>query len=633
MKIFDYIHSGLGRRFLLKIFKGYFIFATLLTGFQLYLEFENIKKEIIEELKTFEITFGPSIAKSIWNLDREALSANMEGILFSNMVIGTKVFDHEGKQIFENGITNDDLKTEEDRIGTKLFSKKFPLKYMEEGGSELRNIGHIELFSSNNIVFGREKNIIFLIVLSSFFKTFFLWAIMLYYLKRDLTDNFLSITDQIVNQNPKIPTKIKLNENVEAEFIILADTFNKMVDEINTHNLDLEVKIKERTKELELALAAKSRFLARMSHELRTPLNGIVGCSHLLSNQESNPKFQEYINMILISSERLKNTINEVLDFSKIMEVGQTIEETSFELEEVFEIVFGTIRSTQFGIENKLIREIDLKIPKKIITDKNLLTRILINLMSNSNKFTKNGKIEVVVKFESTIVGEGSLNFKIKDNGVGIDKNYLENIFEPFSQEDETISRGFEGTGLGLAIVKELVLVLGGKISIESEKGKGTTVSFSIKVKYPQELKTLDKIEKIDLGNLSEKYPLNILVVDDNEINLITEVNLLKSLGYSPEMARNGKEAVDKTRQSKIDFILMDIHMPILNGFEATREILGSNGANHPMILAATGDTTEESLIEIKNAGMIDYLYKPFGKKELIEKIVKHGPRKIGRAS
>lgn len=216
------------------------------------------------------------------------------------------------------------------------------------------------------------------------------------------------------------------------------------------------------------------------------------------------------------------------------------------------------------------------------------------------------------------------------DTGEGIDENYLPHIFEDFSQEDESLTRKHEGTGLGMSIVKELVLSLGGEIQISSVKGKGTTVEFFIKTKEINE--TVPSSKNIDVeksSELAQEIPLNILVVDDDMVGLMTETKLLMSLGYNPDTAMNGKIAFDCCKKKKYDLIFMDIRMPIMDGISSSIEIFNLPSEVRPIIIPTTGDATTENLENCKKIGMTDFLSKPVRKKYFITIIEKYFKKRM----
>lgn len=371
----------------------------------------------------------------------------------------------------------------------------------------------------------------------------------------------------------------------------------------------------------------KTAFLARMSHEIRTPLNGIIGCCDLISLDDLSKKDKDIMEMIFISSDRLKKTVDEILDFSKIQNREMRVVESYIEIRELIKNVLSMIESIRIKKNDEVFININPQVPEKIFSDPRLLERILINLLSNSYKFTTSGKIHIEIDLESPSKKDSLLKFCIYDTGIGIDANYLPFIFDPYSQENESLTREFEGTGLGMPIVKKLVNLLGGKIKVESEKGKGTKIEFTIRAKevyeIPSGILPLEKRVR-QLSNFSTKFPLKVLIVDDDEISLTAEKKFLELMGYTPDLARNGLEALEAYKNKHHDLIFMDVRMPVMDGIEATKGILDLKWEKRPVIIAASGDTTNEIFYKCKMNGMNDFITKPFRKEEIGNIIQKH---------
>ena len=342
--------------------------------------------------------------------------------------------------------------------------------------------------------------------------------------------NFSQITEEILLTYDKESTNIKKKQLIlffSLMFILMALIFSwTFLARSFHHNVEERNKLEDILRiqkvKAEEGSNAKSDFLARMSHEIRTPLNGIVGCVELLSSENLDEKQKDLVSMITYSAERLKNTITDILDFSKIENRELAIHESEVDIREIISNLTDMFKKSKLDNQNEFIINIDKEMPSFIITDENFIFRILMNLYSNSNKFTNNGKISVEIKVESKTSEDLIVWFQVIDNGKGIDSEYLKVIFDPFSQEDDTLTRKFEGTGLGMPIVKELINIMGGAIEIESEVGKGTKTTFTIHAKESANKNIIsDQLtsdnKKIKLAKL---IPLKILVVDDDFISL-----------------------------------------------------------------------------------------------------------------
>ncbi|MEW5814847.1 MAG: MASE3 domain-containing protein [Spirochaetota bacterium] len=390
---------------------------------------------------------------------------------------------------------------------------------------------------------------------------------------------------------------------------------------------------KELMDKIRAANQAKSEFLANMSHELRTPLNTIIGFSQVLKEEHfggTDTRQAEYLRDIYNSALHLLGLIDNILDFSKIESGKLELESVPFNLHR--EIRNG-IDSLRFPADSKgltLTHKVAPGVPAFVLGDPLRFRQILLNLLSNAVKFTQEGGIEVTAE-----AGEpGSqteknhnkvnLNFRVSDTGTGIPKNRLEHIFNPFTQADSSISRHFGGTGLGLSITKKLVQLMGGTILVESEIGKGTVFSFSLSFLLPTaaELASSQRISEAT-AEAGIKPPLKVLVVDDNEINRKLMEAILRKRNFQVVKTVNGVEAVDLWSKGSFDLILMDVEMPVMNGYEATahiREQEKKSGAHVPIIALTAHALKEHRDLSLK-AGMDGYVVKPVEINNLLAEI------------
>ena len=380
----------------------------------------------------------------------------------------------------------------------------------------------------------------------------------------------------------------------------------------------LEEQVEFRTRQAEEAHHAKSLFLTNMSHEIRTPMNGILGMASLLAQTPLNKEQLNYIETIRSCSDTLLTVINNVLDLSAIETGKITLEEKVTDVrgcvDEVLEIFMS--RAIQAGI--LLYSEIDADVPTRILTDRSRLRQILINMVGNSVKFTRHGEIRVrVFRTANTLPADTTadqieIGFEVLDTGIGIDTDQFDRLFHSFSQVDASGSRQFGGTGLGLTISDRLVQLLNGRITVESEPGKGSLFRFTILARLSPVKVTPDTLPR-----LAEKYPLRILLAEDNPINRQLAVLILDKMGYTPGIAENGKEVLDQLQKESFDLIFMDIQMPEMDGLEATRKIRAGRG-QQPVIIAMTANTTRKDRDDCMTEGMNDFLSKPVHLDELI---------------
>ncbi|MCH9659695.1 MAG: response regulator [Bacteroidetes bacterium] len=370
----------------------------------------------------------------------------------------------------------------------------------------------------------------------------------------------------------------------------------------------------------EKASLAKAQFLSTITHELRTPLYAVTGLTHLLLEEDPKPDQKEHLNSLKFSGEYLLSLINNILDLNKLEANKVEVEKTTFNLKKRANDVLVALKKSADDRKNNLHFEFDENIPDKLMGDPLKLSQILINLIGNSLKFTQNGDVSVRIRKIGETKERVTLNFEVEDNGVGISKKKQKSIFETFSQASLQINRKFGGTGLGLSIVKNLLELMGSKIQLESQLGKGSKFWFDINFAVSEEFQDTKNpqniIYDVDYVALENR---SVLVVEDNKINQmitkkILEKNMMKCL-----VADNGNDAISLVKENDFDVVLMDIHMPGISGIEATQEIRKFD-TDLP-IIALTAVTIDENLDDFYRAGFNEIIPKPFKTEEFFEKI------------
>lgn len=376
----------------------------------------------------------------------------------------------------------------------------------------------------------------------------------------------------------------------------------------------------------EVSSKAKETFLMNMSHEIRTPMNAILGMSNELAKTPLNNKQHFYLDVINSASENLLVILNDILDLSKIEAGKLYLENIGFEPQLVLRrsIQVFLHRAEEKGLSIKSAF-IDPLLSPVLIGDPYRLNQILLNLISNALKFTEKGSIELSCNVLEDTLSHQIIEIEVKDTGIGMDAIFLKNVFQKFLQEDISTARKYGGTGLGMAICKQLAEMMSGSISVKSEKNVGTHIFLKIQ---------LPKGTKSDLPNKIETHidpkifkNLHILLVDDNEMNRLVASTMLKSNGIRITEVKNGLEAVEKVLKFDYDLILMDIQMPIMDGWEATKKIR-ETASYHIPIIALTANAFKGEEEKCKNSGMDGYLSKPFKDKELFSlmaQIIKTG--------
>jgi signal transduction histidine kinase/ActR/RegA family two-component response regulator len=415
-------------------------------------------------------------------------------------------------------------------------------------------------------------------------------------------------------------------------FIILILSFVIWVYAKYLNRIDLERK----KTELELLVAkntaeqarkTQEQFLAIMSHEIRTPMNGVIGMTSLLQNTPLTEEQKSYVDTIRVSGESLLVIINDILDFSKIQEGRLELEDIPLSIRNVIEETFDLLIFEAGQKKLKLSYNIRKGVPDMIYGDVTRIRQVLVNLVSNSIKFTESGGIQVLVSDKNSHDDLYKIEFRVKDTGIGIPADKLDRLFKAFSQTDPSNTRKYGGTGLGLAISSSLVQMMQGEISVKSEPGKGSEFYFTIRAKKAQSPDILSPKQKKsyhtngqesvqnsgprnDLPELN--LNLSILVAEDNMINQKIVIQMLRKLGYQADIAGNGLEVLEAVKRQHYDFILMDMVMPEMDGLETTAKLRVVPGMKQPIVVALTANAMQGEREKCIAAGMNDYLSKPF---------------------
>lgn len=381
------------------------------------------------------------------------------------------------------------------------------------------------------------------------------------------------------------------------------------------------IKAKE---EAEKASKAKALFLSTMSHELRTPLNAVIGIAHLLLQESPRPDQAENLQVLHFSAENLLVLINDVLDFSKIEAGKVEFEEIEFK---VHDLLNSTIQLLKFRAEEKKLKltlKISEEVPEAVIGDPTKLSQVMNNLISNAIKFTEAGSVSVVVRVHEKNEEHITLFFSVEDTGVGIPEEKIETVFEQFSQADSNTTRKFGGTGLGLTITKKILELQGSKINVTSKVGDGSIFSFSLTFKVSHEAEVVVKDTLSSNASQVEKedtHAISVLLVEDNPTNVLIATKFLQKWNLNCDHAENGQIAVEKATTQDYDLILMDLQMPVMDGYQAAAEIRKYDQTTP--IIALTASATLETKIKIEQAGMNEIITKPFNPADLYQKIIK----------
>jgi signal transduction histidine kinase/ActR/RegA family two-component response regulator len=405
---------------------------------------------------------------------------------------------------------------------------------------------------------------------------------------------------------------------------------------------ELELRVVERTTQLtqaletsrelarraEAASVAKSQFLANMSHEIRTPMNAVIGFAELLGTTNLDPTQKDYVDTIRTSGDHLIGIINDILDMSKIESNSIAFETVEFDLEE---LAAGVLKILHRKLDGKPV-ELRLRhsplAPRHLCGDPTRIRQILVNLVGNSVKFTDAG--EVTLSIDPLPGIEGGVQFHLKDTGIGIPREKWESVFEPFTQVDPSITRRFGGTGLGLSIVRSLVERMGGSIRLDSQVDVGTNITFDLRLRpgtaAPAVVETIpspapsESPAPPEVVGPDETRGARILVAEDNPLNQKLMEFLLRKLGCTFRMVGNGREALEALEEADWDLLLLDLQMPVMDGFE-TMQVLRDRRRSKIPVVALTACVFQEDRDRCREAGMDGYLSKPVERDKLRQAI------------
>jgi CheY-like chemotaxis protein len=374
------------------------------------------------------------------------------------------------------------------------------------------------------------------------------------------------------------------------------------------------------TEEAQQGLRAKTEFLSTMSHEIRTPLNVVIGMTHLLLRNNPRKEQEENLNVLLFSANNLLSIVNDILDYNKIEAGKINFESVPMDINSIARNICGGLENKAHEKQIDLLVETESLLIRKVSGDPTRLSQVIYNLLNNAIKFTGHGSVTLSVKATTITDTSVTIDFSVTDTGIGIAPEKQKMIFERFTQADSSTSRSYGGTGLGLAIIKGILNLQGVNLQLKSEPGKGSTFYFTQSFPLTQE-SVIEEVKKpTTLTNTKQLQGVPILVVEDNPFNIMVAKSLLEQCGALVDIAGNGAEALEKVSPGKYQLILMDLNMPVMDGFEATRQ-LRKRGELLP-IIALTASLPAEIEKEVLESGLTDIVVKPFNPEDLFRVIL-----------
>lgn len=430
-------------------------------------------------------------------------------------------------------------------------------------------------------------------------------------------DEYKRQIDKIENEKITQSQGLKKSKIIVVLFILISFIFLVLI-----FTLYKNIVIKKKANEellkakviAEEASLLKTQFISTISHELRTPLYGVVGITDMLLDEHKELARSQYLNSLKFSARYLLSLVNDLLQINKIEENRVVLENSAFNIREEINMIKNSLSFLSKKNNNQILVNIDSDIPQYLISDKLRLSQILINLVSNALKFTKNGEVVIMANLVKIEQDNYFIEFQIKDNGVGIAIADQSKVFEKFVQVGRK-EEDYQGTGLGLSIVKKLLQLFGSTISLKSNIGEGTLFTFTIPFQYNPEKIQITTAE-IDF-DFESNQPYKILIVEDNIINQLITKKIIEKNNYKCSVVNDGFTAINLLQKEEFDVILMDINMPLMNGFETTRRIR-SNGISTP-IVALTAFDKDEIENEVISSGMNDIIIKPFESEKLFK--------------
>jgi len=611
MKTVSIVNRSISKKLFLYIAVFTIVVSGITSAMQINSNYRDEFQRLQSEINRIQELYVQTLTKSVWLMDEEQIETQLRSLLFMSFIKSAAVYTGD-RILWQSGKSG----------GIRNFNISVPLEYLSEG--TLHDLGRFGIEIDDSEIRQSLKGCILLIVITNLLTTFFISFFSFFLVNRlilrhlNFISGFLHETD-IYDPEDKLDFKNKKAAGDELDF--LKDSINDM--KINlAESMDSQLSMMKLADEANSANRAKSLFLANMSHEIRTPMNAILGFSEILKGKETDREKLHFIESIHTSGESLLSLINDILDLSKIESGKQEVHYTLASMKSLLNTLEVLFHQKAREKDLSLQFVFDERIPDSLVLDIVHLKQVLINIINNAIKFTGSGFVKINVKApgdEPVLESPFTLLIEVSDSGIGIPEDQQDAVFESFEQVHDKDNLHREGTGLGLAISKKLTVMMGGTIGLESRPGEGSL----FRITLPGV--NIGAAAVTDDHSLNYEYnfePALILIADDITFNCEIMEAYLKPYGFELLFCDNGEDVIRLAGEKTPDLILMDMKMPVVNGYEATRRI--KKVSSIPVIaITASALLQEEKII----SGLCDgYLRKPVSKKQLLDEISKFIP-------